>query len=61
MEQKPNPMHQENTHWIGERYFIEGVALSPDDPEFKRWERMHRRAAARRQAQPKKRGVKKKK
>ncbi len=39
MENKPNPIHQENTHWIGERYFLEGVPLPPDDPEFKRRER----------------------
>jgi hypothetical protein len=36
MKHKPNPLHQKETEWRGEVYFIEGESLSPEDPEFKR-------------------------
>jgi len=61
MENKPNPLHQKNTFWVGPRYFFEGPGLSPDSPEFKRHAAESRRAFLARQAAEKKRRGKKKK
>ncbi len=56
MKKKSNALNQSVTEWRGERYFFEGGALSPDDPEFKRRER---RGPNSPQALAKKRGGKK--
>ena len=40
----PNPMHQPETEFIGERYFFSGPALSPDDPSLEPRERKGRPA-----------------
>ncbi len=59
MKDKPNPLHQKETEWIGGVFFFEGTGLSPDDPEFKRRARRRVPPGSPRPSAPKKRGGKK--